>query len=83
MHIFLQGIPVPLASLDESTPMKHLASVVDRIADLLSTQASAVSTIQSPDHNVFIEGRATKTGIPPEQNGGRPSAFVFQLQSWA
>lgn len=35
--------------------MEHLASGADHIADLLSTQASAVSTIQSPDHNVFIE----------------------------
>lgn len=58
-----------LASLDESTPKEQLVSVVDHIADLLSTQVLVMSPIHALDHKILteIKLRVVETGIAHEQ----------------
>lgn len=58
-NIFLQRISaqykIAISSLDTTIPVENLVSVADHIADLLSTQQSAVTSIQVPECNVFTE----------------------------
>ena len=57
-HIFLQRIPtqykVAIAAQAESTPVEQLAVIADHIADILSTQSPAISSVQTSDRDDLL-----------------------------
>ena len=57
-HIFLQRIPtqykVAIAAQDESMPVEQLAVIAVHIADILSTQSPAISSVQTSDRDDLL-----------------------------
>ena len=57
-YIFLQRIPtqykVAIAAQDESTTVEQLAVIADHIADILSTQSPAISSVQMSDRHDLL-----------------------------